>query len=225
MNKIKIMVFTLLAVIASTMYASAASAEGSSRHRADTWEFSLQFIDTSSAIINGEGGASVDINSDWGFGFGFGYNYTDQLQLGGTLSWSQRSYDATTVDSSNNLTNYSNYLDTSTFALNGVYYFMDKNITPFVSGGIGFTYIDTNIQDGPASGSCWYDPWWGYICNSYVPTKTQTDFSYNAGIGLRFELNRDFSIQASYNKIWIDISQATSTPEFDAWKIDFIFRI
>jgi len=46
------------------------------------------------------------------------------------------------------------------------------------------------------------------------PTKTENDFSYNAGVGLRFDVNRQFSLQGSYNKTWIDISKASGHPRF-----------
>jgi len=47
--------------------------------RGGTWDFLLSPSYAESATINGQGGASVDLNEDWGFGFGFGYNFNDQL--------------------------------------------------------------------------------------------------------------------------------------------------
>ena len=74
------------------------------------------------------------------------------IQINGLFTWAYRSYDATIVDSTNGTTSsYSNYMDTSTIGLNGVYYLLGGNFTPFISAGIGYTYIDTNIQNGPAS--------------------------------------------------------------------------
>jgi len=193
--------------------------------RAGSWEFTLPLLYADSARINGQGGASVDINADFGFGFGFGYNFTDNIQLNGIFTWSSRSYDATTVNTDGTTRKYSNYMDTSTFSLNGVYYFLSGNINPFISAGVGITYVDTNIQSGTGSTSCWYDPWWGYVCSSYVPTKTENDVSYNAGIGVRYDANRQFGLQLGYYKTWIDMSKASGTPEFDTWRLDFIFRM
>jgi opacity protein-like surface antigen len=194
--------------------------------RAGTWDFTLPLVYADSARISGQGGASVDIDAAYGFGFGFGYNFTDNFQLNGLFSWNSRSYNATRIDAVTGSTQrYSNYMDTSTLSLNAVYYILKGDITPFVSGGVGITYVDTNIQTGLGSTNCWYDPWWGYVCSSYVPTKTENDISYSAGIGVRFDVNRQFSLQGSYNKTWIDISKATGSPEFDTWKLDFIFRM
>ena len=193
--------------------------------RAGTWEFTLPLIYADSARIEGQNGTSVDINSGYGFGFGFGYNFTDSFQLNGLFNWNSRSYDATQVDAAGTTRKYSNYVDTSTLSVNAVYYILKGDFTPFVSGGVGITYVDTNIQTGYGTTSCWYDPWWGYVCGSYYPTKTENDISYSAGIGVRYDLNRQFSLQGSFNRSWIDISKAASTPEFDTWKLDLIFRM
>jgi len=193
--------------------------------RGGSWEFFLPLIYTESATINGQNGSSVDLNADWGMGFGFGYNFNENFQINGLFNWSSRSYDALVVNSDGTTRRYSNYMDSSTLSLNGVYYILSGNVTPFVSGGVGITYVDTNIQNGAGSTSCWYDPWWGYVCSSYVPTKTENDISYNAGIGVRFDVNRQFGLQGGYYKTWIDFSKASSTSDFDLWRLDFIFRM
>jgi opacity protein-like surface antigen len=193
--------------------------------RAGSMEFFLPLTYTDATKVNGQGGSSVDINADWGLGFGMGYNITDNFQVNGAFTWAYRSYNAMVVKDDGTTQRYNNYMDTSTLSLNGVYYFMNGNITPFISGGVGITYVDSNIQDGPATGSCWYDPWYGYICSSYVPTKTENDISYNAGIGVRFDVNRQFALQTGYYKTWIDFSKTSGSPNFDTLRLDFIFRM
>jgi opacity protein-like surface antigen len=222
-----VLVFAAMAV--SALYVPAAEAQNftsmRSGGRAGTSDFYLPLVYSESATINGQGGSKVDLNADWGFGFGFGYNFTDNFQLNGLFSWSSRSYDATVITDTGATRHYSNYMDSSTLSLNGVYYFLKGDITPFISGGVGITYVDTNIQNGPSTGTCWYDPWYGYVCSSYVPTKTENDISYNAGIGVRADVNRQFGLQAGYYRTWIDISKASGTPEFNIWRLDFIFRM
>jgi opacity protein-like surface antigen len=193
--------------------------------RAGTWDFILPLIYSDSATVNGPFGTSVDIASDWGFGFGFGYNFTDNFQLNGLLNWNYRSYQATIVQTNGVPKKYNNYMDTSTISLNGVYYILRGNVSPFVTGGVGITYVDTNIPIGPGSTTCWWDPWWGYVCGGYTPTKTENDLSYSAGVGIRFDISRQFAMQGSYNRAWVDVSSATSTPTFDLWRLDFIFRM
>ena len=219
------LVFAAIAWVA--MYVPVAGAEEYTTirpgGRGGTMEFILPLMYTDSTTVNGQGGSSLRINADWSTGFGFGYNINDNIQINGLFSWSNRSYDATVMRADGTTSRYSNYMDTSTLGVNGVYYFMGGKVTPFISAGIGYTFIDTNIQNGLASSSCWYDPWYGYVCSSYVPTKTESDWSYNAGIGVRFDVNRSFALQGSYNKMWIEADKVK--PDFDIFRIDFIFRM
>jgi hypothetical protein len=212
--------------VGAQTYTTTAPSAGESRleGRAGTWDFLLPLIYADSATVDGQGGSSLDINADWGFGFGFGYNFTDNFQLNGLFTWNSRSYDATIVQDDGSTRRYNNWTDTSTLSLNGIFYFLNGNVAPFVSGGVGITYIDTNIQTGVASTACWWDPWWGYVCSGYVPTKTENAVSYNAGVGVRFDLNRQFSLQPSFNKAWVDFDNSSGTPDFDIWRLDLIFR-
>lgn len=223
------MALAFAAIAGAALYAPVAEAQGFTGvrpgGRGGTTNFYLPLIYADSATINGQGGSSVDLNADWGFGFGFGYNFNDYFQLNGLFNWNSRSYDAKVVLDNGTTQRYSNYMDISSLSLNGVYYVLNGDITPFVSAGVGITYIDTNIQNGPSSGSCWYDPWWGYVCSTYVPTRTENDVTYNAGVGVRFDVDQRFGLQGGYYKTWIDIGNASETPEFDIWRLDFLFRM
>jgi hypothetical protein len=223
------LIFVFAALAAAALYVPAVEAQTYTAVRPDgrggQWEFILPITFTDSAHIKGEGGSSLDINSDFGGGFGFGYNINDRFQINGIYSWGYRTYDATIANTNGTTQKYNSYMNTGTLALNGIFYILDGNVAPFVSGGIGITHIDTNVPSGSSSTSCWWDPWWGYVCSSYVPTKTQDDFSYSAGLGLRWDINNVFSLQGSYNKMWIDVQNTSGTPDFDVYKVDFIFRM
>jgi opacity protein-like surface antigen len=194
--------------------------------RAGTWDFFMPLTYNPAFSWNGEGGSFVDLNATWGFGFGFGYNFSDHFQLNGLFSWAARNYTATYTTNIGQVGQYSNTEYSSTFSVNGIYYLLAGNISPFVTAGIGWTYIDTSIPNGPSSGQCWWDPWYGYVCGTYYPTKTQADWSYSVGLGVRFDLAPQFSLQPSYNKAWVNLNNAGgSSPYFDIWRVDFIFRM
>jgi len=195
--------------------------------RAGTWDLILPLVYSDAATFNGEGGSSATTDANVGAGFGFGYNFNDNFHLNGLFTWSYRYYQATVVDANGTIKKFNNNLDTNTLSVNGVYYFLDGNITPFVSAGIGITQVDTNIpsRGTGAPSTCYWDPYWGYVCNDYVPTKAEDDLSYNVGLGVRFDMSRQFGMQFSYNKLWIDISKASETPNFDIWRLDLIFRM
>jgi len=194
--------------------------------RAGTWDFFMPLTYNPGFTWHGEGGSSVDLDTTWGFGFGFGYNFTDHFQLNGLFSWAARNYTATYVPGTGPA-KYSNTEYSSTFSLNGIFYLLSGDISPFIQAGVGWTYIDTSIPSGPSSGGgCWWDPWYGYVCNNYYPTKTQSDWSYSAGVGVRFDIARQFALQPSYNKAWINLNNSGGgSPYFDIWRLDFIFRM
>jgi len=192
--------------------------------RAGTWDFFLPLAFNPSWSSDGQSGTSISTDATWGFGFGFGYNITDHFQANGLFSWSARNYQAQIVQTDGQTRQYGNTMYTSTFAIGGIFYILPGNISPFVSAGAGMTFIDTNIPTGVGQTACWWDPWYGYVCNNYSPTKTQNDVSYNVGLGVRFDLSPQFSLQPSYNRMWVDINNASGTPNFDVWRLDFVFR-
>ncbi|MCK7467124.1 MAG: porin family protein [Desulfosudis oleivorans] len=146
------LVLTILAV--GAMHASVAVAEENTTihrsSRSGDMEFSL--ADNLYGFFHDQrlGGSSVDLNADWSPGFGIGYHINEHVLVNGLFTWSSRGYDAETVLENGSTGNYNGTLDSSTISLNGTYFILDRDITPFVSGGIGWTYLDTNIPSGPS---------------------------------------------------------------------------
>jgi len=202
---------------------SPAQAQGAARE--GSVEFILPLIYTTSQNLTAQGGSTASVNANLGFGFGLNYNLNNHFQVGGIFNWSSRSYSAELVDptGANATRKVSGTVEASTIGVNATYLFIPTGFTPYVTGGIGSTFIDTNIPNGIPQSGCWYDPWYGQICSTYVPTKTQTAVSYTAGAGVRFEMTRSVSVQGSYNRMWIDLSGGY--PTFDAWRLDFVFRM
>jgi opacity protein-like surface antigen len=133
------------------------------------------------------------------------------LALGFDLGWNSPSYDATIVSADTPaLANRrsSGELSTSSFHFNLLYNFIAGPITPFVTAGIGSTFVDSNIAYGAPVGSCWYDPYWGYYCDSYQATYSDSRFSYNASVGIRWDLARDAFLRASIGTHWIDMKNS-----------------
>jgi len=214
----------MLAAVALLAFAIPAAAQQmGTTSRAGTFEFILPVVYSLEATVNGQGGSSAVVNEDLGFGFGFGYNLNTHLQLSGLFNWSTREYRATLVNTDGTTRRASGTLDTSTISFNGTYFLLSKGLTPFLSGGIGSTFVDSNIPTGPGTTACWYDPFYGYVCNTYTNTKTYTAVSYTAGAGVRWEASRRLALQGGFNKLWID--GTSSKPTFDGWRLDFVFRM
>lgn len=211
-----LLVLVLSAVLSAASGVPAAETEGfmapRPAGRGGTWDVYLPLSFAQSATIDGQNGSRIDVNAGTGFGFGAGYNFNDHFQVNGSFTWNVRSFDATVITSSGATQQYSNFMKTSTMMVSGVFYLLKGVITPFLSAGIGIARVDANIEGGPGTGA-------------YVPSKTENDMSYSAGIGVRYDISPQFSLQGSYSKIWVDMSKAASVPDFDVWRLDFLFPI
>ena len=209
---------------AAALYVPAAQAGDRGRSGNGSLEVSVPINYTSSATVSTANG-SAEISDALNSGFGIGYNINDNFQVNGTFSWGYRNYSASCSGTSCPGSKYNGNIDTSSLQLNAVYYFMPGDFTPFVSGGFGTTYVDSNIPNGTSGSTCYWDPYWGYVCGTYVPTKSSTNISYSAGLGARMDVSKQFALQGSINRMWIDTSNTASKPEFDMFRIDFIFRM
>lgn len=205
---------------------SLASLPALSDTRGPGWDFGIDAIYQDSTDIKFEGGSTASLDDDFGLAITFGYRFNDHLELAFALDWQTVDYDATlqsglfpgvSVDVSGDMETF-----TPRLWLN--YNFMEGPITPFVNAGIGWSFVDTNIPNSRVQVGCWWDPWWGYICTPYQSTKSIDDFVYQAGIGARWDLTNGFSLRLAYEKHWFDYGKATSTPDFDQFKLGIVFR-
>ena len=207
-------------------FATAAAAQNVPS-RGGKWEFTLQPQYTHSTNFDSGNGTSGTVDSSLGFGFGVGYNLNAHLSLGGDFFWNTANYNATQAPAAGN--GGSSYtvtgtLETSTIRFNATWNFLPGDFTPFVIGGIGSTYVDTNIPNGPPSNVCWWDPWWGYYCGSYVPTRSAYYVSYSGGAGLRWEVDRNIFLRAVAIRQWIDASSSLGTVWADQYRFDVGFK-
>jgi opacity protein-like surface antigen len=206
----------LVALVAASATAAHAGLNGPSQ-RTMTWDYSLQTRYTGSRTYDADGGSKISFNDDLGWGFGFGYNFDEKFVLGGIFSWRSVSYVATAVGEDNNAFDYSNWLDSGTLGLYGDWNILPKRITPYLTGAIGWTWIDTNISAG-YSGGCYWDPWWGYICGNYPVTYGVNSFSYSIGGGLRLEVADNAYFRVGYE--YDGTSEAVSSG-WNVLRIDF----
>ncbi len=195
-------VATLLLAIVSPTTLAASLSDGSSRAGKWALNFTSQYLDTNR--IDMDGGAKLEISDTVGWGFGFGYNFDEHLELVFDMTWSNRSYKATAIENGAPRV-YGNDLYSSTMNLGLTYNFMPRRFTPFVTGVVGWTFMDTNIPDGPPQNGCWWDPWWGYICGVYQPTRTEDHFTWGALAGLRFDVARSLYLKGAIGKHYLDI--------------------
>ena len=176
--------------------------------RSDKWEASFKMLNTQDAVIDGQHGSSTDMNSDFGWGFTMGYNVNPHILVNFDFSSSTPTYTASLVDGGNGSTHAINHtMDLLESQFNVVYSLLASQFTPYVQAGAGWSYVDSNIADGPPVGGCW-GTWWGTYCDTYQNTFDDTRFSYNVAVGFRYELDNSLFLRASYKQAWIDFSNA-----------------
>jgi hypothetical protein len=214
---------TILKRFALLILLLAALPAGAQTTRGGKSEFYIAPVFTNSKSYSFEGGSTARSDTGYGLTLGYAFNFDQHTALGVDFAWSSIDYRATVQPGiGNNLApvDIRGTMDTWTVRFLGNYYLTKGTIAPFVTGGLGWSYIDTNIPTGLPQNVCWSYPWYGTYCSSYVPTATSTKFSYNAGAGVRFELGKGF-IRALVNEQWADFGGSYGSTSWTQYRIDF----
>jgi opacity protein-like surface antigen len=182
------------------------------------WEFGGELIYQDSVDIESENG-SASLDSDVGIALTFGYRLNERVEVTFGLDWNTIDYSANTTSPDFPALDIAIEGEAETFTprvgLN--FNFMDGPITPYVSGMIGYAFIDTNVPDGPPETGCWWDPFWGtYICGTWQDTRSSEEFVYGLGAGVRWDVNDAWSVRFGYDKRWLD---SDASPDFDQIKL------
>ena len=146
-----------LLVLIALLACGPALAQQSSRN--GTWEVYLGPVFTDGKSYSFEGGASARTDTGVGLNFGFARNIDRHWNFGMDFGWSEQDYRATVQPGPGNVFpagNINGTIESSTLRFHGTYHFLSGNFTPFVTGGLGWTYVDTNIPSGLPESFCWY---------------------------------------------------------------------
>jgi opacity protein-like surface antigen len=198
------------------------SAGANAQSRGEGWEFGADVLYQNSQDVDFDGGSTVAFDSDVGLSLFAGYRFSDRLELQFGLDWSSVDYDATLQLNPGGSVGVSGDLEQFTPFIKGNFNFIDGPITPYVTAGLGWSFIDTNIPDGRPQTGCWWDPWYGYICTTVQDTHSTDALTYTAGLGVRWDLSTGYSMRLSYEKQWYDLDN--SSPDFDVFRLGFIMR-
>jgi len=209
-----------LSLAALTLVLLAAATAADAQDREGRWEFTLGTFYQLGVALDGEEGSTLDTDDDFGFSIGGGYNFSERLATNFALQWADVGYDADIVEEDGGVRGINGSYDAFALAVNGIFNLTEGPLTPYVGAGIGWTWVDSNIPDGLPSTGCWWDPWWGYVCYTTYPTKTESAFSYQAVAGIRYDFDSTF-IRLNYTCQWLDFGSFDSTPRFDVIGLDF----
>jgi opacity protein-like surface antigen len=206
-----------------TICTTAVAAPGSGDKGQVEWSFGLTYNFEVSAPS--QNGSNIDFQAQPGFEFGVDYFVVDRLAVGFDLAWFRPDYTAVIVpeDNSGDI-QIRHQANVFTGQINATYNFMDSVVSPFVEAGLGWTNFDSNVASQPPTTGCWWDPWWGYMCSSFYNTYSSSNFSYGAGLGLRWNINYDMSLKLTYRWLEIDSGNASERPALESALLEIAYH-
>ena len=175
--------------------------------------------------VTSEGGSALEIDSHVGWGFNLGWNWTSKWNLAYSLAVTKPDYLVTIVpeDTAIPPQSFEHTMSKYSHKFNVTYNFSEKAFTPFVLAGVGWTKLDSNIITGPPNTACWWDPWWGYICFSDWETYKTSEFTYNLGLGFRWDINNAVFTKGTYSREFMSLDNGSLNFDLMTLEIGLMF--
>jgi len=201
------------------------SAMAQSGDRARTWDVGVQLSGVASDTLTGSNNSFLNVESEVGFGFWGTYNLNSRFALGFDFNWTQPRYTARFVpENGTTPVDIQHRMDLFTGQGKAVFHLLEGPITPYIEGGLGWTRVDSNVADSPPVTGCWWDPWWGYVCDSFYSTYGDTVTSYSGAVGLRWDINNYYTMRAAYGLLVLDTKSGAADAELEMWRLEFAWR-
>lgn len=214
----------LLSLLALTIPGlSLAQGYGGNAGQKGSWEWSVAGLYQDAEEVGSSGGSRVSIDEGFGISFGIGHYVTDRLVVGADFEWLAPDYAATLIDDTGAPSEFSHELTQLNFRFKGALYFLEGPFSPYAELGAGWTYVDSNVADGPPIVGCWWHPYFGYICDGYYETFDETSFTYGGALGLRYRFLGDTVLRLSYNHYEIDGSGDAPAPTLNAARLEVVW--
>jgi opacity protein-like surface antigen len=139
-------------------------------------------------------GAELEMEDTTFYGFGAGQNLDDHFNLNFDAAFFTN-FDfklitgGTVIDHSD--------VDSMSMNLNLDYNIFKDRLTPLVSAGVGFIRFDGDWD------------------NTLFSNFSETDLTYNLGVGARWDIMDNIGFKAIYRSMWVDMKDADDTTRFD----------
>jgi opacity protein-like surface antigen len=203
-NSRKYTLATLLALTATLLPALAQipmATEGMTR-KGMTEVYGIgQYLNSENINFNGPFGGSIDTKmDDTGLGgFGVAFHFNDFFSIHGDFMFGPATFSANVplLAGGTTFLKQDAFLQTGRFNLD--YNIINRRLTPFVTGGIGYQYTEIEFQNVNFT---YWDPWYGWT--SGHPYAWQTDFTWNAGAGLRWNITDHLMVKATGGATWLE---------------------
>ena len=223
-------IFMLLLVFSASVVAQYDHPRKTKRHdnvdsRDGRFEAGLVIPYQNSASVEGEKGSGLDVDGSVGWGFVLGWNWTENINLSYTFMMNKPKYEATIIpdDLLNGPIKIGYKMSKMDHRFNATYNILKRPFTPFVTAGIGYTKLDSNIPSGINQAACWWDPWYGYICATDWNTYEKSEFTYNVGVGVRWDFSDYLYTKAAYSKEFLDLDNASLDFDYLSVEMGLLF--
>lgn len=203
----RLIILLVLLTLSASVHAQRFNQKIHDSERYRSWEVTLLTQYQTGTDLEGEQGSTIDIDSSVGWGLGFGWNLTEKWNFSYRFSLNKPDYSATIVpeDPEDPAQTIDYKMSKSSHQFNVTYNFLRGPVTPYIQAGVGWTKLDSNIISRPPTTGCWWDPWWGYVCATTWETYKTSEFTYNAGLGLRWDINPLIFLRGTYNRQFIKV--------------------
>lgn len=191
--------------------------------KSGSWEWSFAGLYQEAEEASAGGGSFIHVDEGFGLGIGVGRYLTDRLAIGADVEWLAPDFSATLVDDNGDSSSFDHELTQINLRFKGAFYFVEGPLSPYAELGAGWTYVDSNIANGPPIVGCWWHPWFGYICDGYYETFDETSFTYGGALGLRYRLQGGTELRLSYNHYEVDSSGDAPDPTLNAARIEVVW--
>jgi len=228
LKRIIILVLLMLfsaSVLAQYDHARKADRQRNSDSRDGRFEAGLVVPYQNSASEQGEQGSGIDVKSSAGWGFFVGWNWTESINLTYSFMLNKPKYVATLIpdDLVNTPVENGYKLSKMDHRFNATYNILKRPFTPYITGGIGYTKLDSNIPQGLNEAACWWDPWVGYICATDWNTFEASEFTYNVGVGVRWDFSDFLFTKAAYSKEFLSLDKGSLDFDYLTVELGLLF--
>jgi opacity protein-like surface antigen len=138
--------------------------------------------------------AKLEMEDTTFYAFGYGKNLDDHFNINFDAAfWTNFDFK---LISGGSVVDHSD-VDSMSMNLNLDYNIFKDRLTPLVSAGIGFIRFDGN--------------WDNVLFGSF----SETDLSYNLGVGARWDITDHIGFKAIYRSLWAELEDADDATRFD----------
>jgi opacity protein-like surface antigen len=99
------------------------------------------------------------------------------------------------------------FLQTGRFNID--YNIINRRLTPFVTAGLGYQYLETELDNLPPVNVTYWDPWFGYVTTTEHIHAWETDFTWNVGVGLRWNITDNLVVKAMGGATWLEYDNSS----------------